>query len=132
MWKTIDTSSLRPYCANQIKKSYSKTPFVNFPAPPNLQSVSSIVLGLYIAFIRKPPFAHNGYSILVPPNAPLRTADPSSFLVPLIAGLNSYFLLTSCMPIEENQIIAASISVRLGMVLAIAGTPVVQGKSRFW
>lgn len=40
------------------------------------------------------------------------------------------------MPIEENQIIAASIPVRLGLVCAIAGISLVHGKSMsksgFW
>lgn len=40
------------------------------------------------------------------------------------------------MPIEENQVIAASVPVRLGLVCAIAGISVVHGKgmskSGFW
>jgi hypothetical protein len=109
---------------------------VNLPAPVILQCVSSVGLGLYIAFFRKPPFTHKSYSVLIPSNASARTADSFSFLGLLIAGLNSYFLVASYMPIEENQIIAASIPVRLGLVCAIAGISVLHrktmSKSGFW
>jgi hypothetical protein len=109
---------------------------INLPAPLILQSVTSVGLGLYIAFFRKPPFVHNGYTALIPSNAPPRTADVISLLGLVIAGLESLYLVASYMPIEENQFIAASIPVRLALAISMGGICVVHkntmSKSGFW
>jgi hypothetical protein len=109
---------------------------INLPAPLILQSVASVGLGLYIAFFRKPPFVHNGYTAIVPSNAPPRTADAISLLGLVIAGLESLYLVASYMPIEENHFIAASIPVRLALALSMACICVAHrktmSKSGFW
>jgi hypothetical protein len=94
---------------------------VNIPAPLIGQSVFAVGLGLYMALFRKPAFVRNGYTLVVPANASPRTADTISFLGIVLTGLQVCYLVTSYMPIEENQFIAASVPVRLGLA-ALMGT----------
>jgi hypothetical protein len=109
---------------------------INLPAPLIVQSVSTVGLGIYMSIFRKPAIVHNGYTMFVPANAPPRTADAISLLGIAVIGLEVTYLVTSYMPIEENQFIAASVPIRLGLS-ALMGTLCVlyrksMSKSGFW
>jgi hypothetical protein len=104
---------------------------INLPAPLIVQSVSTVGLGLYIAFTRRAPFG-----LVVPPNPSPRTADAISLLGVAICALEVNYLVTSYMPFEENQWIASSVPVRLGVSALLGLLGVVHRKNMttagFW
>jgi hypothetical protein len=89
---------------------------VNLPAPLIAQSVASVGLGLYLAFSRRAPFG-----LFAPANPSPRTADTISLLGTIVTALEINYLVASYMPFEDNQWIASSVPVRLG-VSALLGT----------
>jgi hypothetical protein len=111
---------------------------VNLPAPLIVQSVTSIGLGLYTLFLRKPIYTStkNGYSLLVPSNPTPRMADTISILGLAITGLQSAYLIASYMPLEENQFAHASVPARLFLAACLVIVCVVHRKSMsaagFW
>ena len=95
---------------------------VNLPAPLIVQSIASVGLGLWLTFARRPPVVWNGWTMLAPSSPSPRTADTVSLLGIVVTGLEISYLVTSYMPFEENQFVAASVPVRLflaGLMLAV-------------
>jgi hypothetical protein len=109
---------------------------INLPAPFIAQSVTSVALGVYLTFFRKPAVVYNGYTMLVPANAPPRTADTISIFGILATGLEVTYLVASYMPLEENQFIAATVPVRLALAGMMAAVCAIHrksmSKSGFW
>jgi hypothetical protein len=118
-----------------------KMPFlrpINLPLPLIAQSLTAVGLGLYLTLFRKPPFVSqdNSYSALAPPNPTPRTADTISLLGICMTGLEVTYLVSSYMPFEQNQFIAASVPVRLGLAALMAAVVARErksmSKSGFW
>jgi hypothetical protein len=109
---------------------------INLPPPLIAQSITAVGIGVYMALFRKPAFTHNGYTLLVPANSPPRTADAITLLGVITAGLEITYLVSSYMPLEENQFVAASVPVRMGLALLMASVCVLHRKSMtksgFW
>jgi hypothetical protein len=62
--------------------------------------------------------------MLVPSSPPPRTADTISLFGIVITGLEITYLVTSYMPFEENQFVAASVPVRIflaGLMATVCG-----------
>ena len=88
---------------------------INLPLPLLIQAVSLTSAGIYTAFARKPTYTSKdgSYTMLVPGNAPPRVADLISCFGVASAGLQSFYLWCSYMPLEENQFVYGSVPVRL-------------------
>lgn len=123
---------------------------VNLPAPLIAQSVACVGLGLWLVFMRRPPVAYGSgaskqkqpsgdqplksssaetYSMLVPSSPSPRMADTISLLGIAITGLEITYLVTSYMPFEENQFIAASVPVRIFLASLMATICAINRKS---
>ena len=109
---------------------------VNLPAPLIAQSVTAVGLGIYMSLFRNPAIVYKGYTLLAPANPPARTADTISLLGVLACGLEVTYLVSSYMPFEDNQFVASSVPVRLGLAILMGATCVIHRKtmstSGFW
>jgi len=126
---------------------------VNLPAPLIIQSIASIGLGLWLTFVRRPPVVYDSFSdkkpnaktlqdqpepwtMLAPASPSPRMADTVSLLGIVITGLEVTYLVSSYMPFEENQFIAASIPIRIFLSTLMLSVCVIHRKrmsgSGFW
>jgi len=134
---------------NQSTMSFLRP--VNLPTPLIVQSIASIGLGLWLTFVRRPPVVYisdkkqsektsqdhpEPWTMLVPASPSPRMADTVSLLGIVIIGLEITYLVSSYMPFEENQFIAASIPVRIFLSTLMLSVCVVHRKqmsgSGFW
>jgi hypothetical protein len=93
---------------------------INLPAPLIAQSLTAVGLGLYMSLFRKPAVIQS-YAMFAPVNPTPRMADTTSLLGVITVGLEVTYLVSSYMPLEDNQFIAASVPIRLGLA-ALMGT----------
>jgi hypothetical protein len=109
---------------------------VNLPAPLIVQSVASVGLGVYLAIFGRTPFTYGSYSLLAPSSPSSRTADTVRFFGMVLAGLQSQYLISSYMPLEENQFVATSAPVRMAIGVALGTVAFLKRKtmseSGFW
>lgn len=92
-----------------------------------------------MALFRKSPLAllSSRHAFLTSSNPPPRAADTASLLGAVVVALESAYLLTSYMPLEENQFVAASVPVRLVVAALLASVCGLHGRrgmsaSGFW
>ncbi|KAF2429823.1 hypothetical protein EJ08DRAFT_260534 [Tothia fuscella] len=95
---------------------------VRLPIPIIAASVTAVGLGLYTTIFRRPIYSHphTDYTPLVPSHPTGRVADTISLLGVVMTGLEVTYLVSSYMPLEENQFIAASVPIRLGLSALMA------------
>ncbi|KIW08665.1 uncharacterized protein PV09_00618 [Verruconis gallopava] len=88
---------------------------INLPAPLIVQSVTLVGFGIYTTFFRGPIYstADGHYSLFVPANPSPRVADTLTLLGIVTTGLQGAYLISSYMPLEENQFVHASVPARL-------------------
>jgi hypothetical protein len=95
---------------------------VNLPAPLILQSLASCGLGLYISIFRRGIALTSTYSVVAPPlPASPRHADALTMLGAILTALEINYLASSYMPFEENQFIASSVPIQMGVGILLAG-----------
>lgn len=111
---------------------------VNLPLPVLLTSLSEVGLGLYLTLFRRPPYtsASNDEGPVPLPHA-LRSADITSLLGITATGLGLTYLVSSYMPVEENQFLHAIVPVRLALSTLMTTTLLIHGrqgmsKEGFW
>jgi hypothetical protein len=94
---------------------------VNLPLPLLIQAISLTSAGFYTAFARKPLYASadKSYTMLVPITSNPRVADLISCFGIASEGLQSFYLWSSYMPLEQNQFVYASVPVRLMLSAAM-------------
>jgi hypothetical protein len=109
---------------------------INLPSHLIAQSLTAVGLGLYMSLFRKPAIIYNGYTMLAPLNPSPRTADTVSLLGVVTVGLEVTYLVSSYMPLKDNQFLAASVPVRLGLAALMGVVCVIHRKtmsqSGFW
>jgi hypothetical protein len=111
---------------------------INLPLPLLIQAISLTGAGFYTAFARRPAYVSRdgSYTLLVPANASPRVADLISCFGVASAGLQSFYLWSSYMPLEENQFVYASVPVRLMLSTTMLAICLLKGKQMssngFW
>jgi hypothetical protein len=111
---------------------------VNLPVPLIAQSTVAVGLGLWTTLFRRPIYihSHSGYTPLVPSDPSARVKDTISILGVVLTALEVTYLVSSYMPFEENQFIAASVPVRLGLSVVMGAVCLIHRKSMsdsgFW
>ena len=103
---------------------------INLPVPILIQAITLTSAGFYTAFARKPIYSSpdKSYTVLVPFTTNPRVADLISCFGLVSAGLQSAYLWSSYMPLEENQFVYASVPVRLMLSGAIFSLCLLKGK----
>ncbi|KAF2810263.1 uncharacterized protein BDZ99DRAFT_476446 [Mytilinidion resinicola] len=102
---------------------------VNLPLPSLVTATLEVTLGLTVLITARSPFSFlTSRPILVSYPTTARIADANRFLGMLALGLGMSYFAGSYMPLEQNQVVHASVPIRLGLAGIMFGVCAVKGR----